>query len=313
MSRVSIVIPVYCEEATLPILFDRLQLVFPDGSSDTEFEFVFVNDGSTDASLKILGEFANREPRCRVVSLSRNFGHQSALLAGIHEARGDAVVLMDADLQDPPEIVHDMISEWRKGNEIVYAQRRERRGEGFVKRHSASLFYKLIDYLSDTHLPRNVGDFRLMDRVIVDLLKDMDEKSLYLRGMSAWLGFNQSAVLFDRDPRAAGDTKYSVKKMITLATDAILSFSEKPLRLVTRLGLVVTLMSFMWGAYLLVAILFTNHRNLSGWPSLILTILFLGGVQLISLGLVGEYVSRIYRETKARPLYIVDRKRSTLK
>lgn len=310
MKLISIVLPVYCEEASLPLLFTRLREIFVDGSSDSTYEFVFINDGSTDASLSMLTDFASREPRARVATFSRNFGHQSALLAGLTIAKGDAVVLMDADLQDPPELVHDMIEKWRGGADIVHAQRRERHGEHFLKRMTAALFYRLLDYLSDTTLPRNVGDFRLMDRIVVDQLVAMNEKSIYLRGMSAWLGFTQDVVIFDRDPRVAGTTKYSARKMLGLAGDAILSFSEKPLRLVTRLGLVVTFLSFLWGTYLFLATLFTNHRNLSGWPSLILSILFLGGVQLICLGIVGEYVSRIYREAKGRPLYIIDQRKS---
>lgn len=310
MKLVSIVLPVFCEEATLPTLFERLRNIFTDESAATEFEFIFIDDGSTDSSLAMLTDFATREPRARVVSFSRNFGHQSALLAGLTEARGDAVVLMDSDLQDPPELVFKMIEKWRDGVDIVHAQRQERRGENLVKRATAAMFYRFLDYLSDTQLPRNVGDFRLMDRVVVDHLVSMKEKSIYLRGMSAWLGFSQDVVLFDRDPRLAGTTKYSVQKMIGLATDAILSFSEKPLRLVTRLGMAVTALSFLWGVYLFVATVFTDHRNLSGWPSLILTILFLGGMQLICLGIVGEYVSRIYREAKGRPLYIIDHRKS---
>lgn len=311
MNLVSIVLPVYCEEDTLPTLFARLGEIFIDRPSDVTFEFVFVDDGSHDASLRMLTEFAAREPRCRVVSFSRNFGHQAALLAGLSEARGDAVVLMDADLQDPPELVHGMIEKWRGGADIVHAQRRERRGENFLKRATAALFYRLLDYLSDTNVPRNVGDFRLMDRVVVDHLVAMTEKSIYLRGMSAWLGFNQQMIVFDRDPRVAGNTKYSMRKMVGLATDAVLSFSEKPLRLVTRTGLIVTFLSFLSGLLLLLATLLTNHRPNSGWPSLILTILFLGGVQLVCLGIVGEYVSRIYREAKGRPLYIIDRRKSS--
>lgn len=311
MKKVSIVVPVYCEEQILPRLFDRLQEVFPRVRRGISFEFLFVDDGSTDRSLAMLRAFAERESRARVVALSRNFGHQSALLAGLNEAGGDAIVLMDADLQDPPELVHEMIAEWIKGSDVVYAQRRQRAGEGWFKRVTASMFYRLLDYLSDTKLPRDVGDFRLLDRIVVDHLKDLGEKSLYLRGMSAWIGFTQTAVVFDRQARSAGETKYSAKKMMALATDAILSFSEKPLRLVTRIGLIVMTLSFAWIIYLVVDLAFSGGRAITGWPSLIVTVLFLGGVQLLSLGVVGEYVSRVYRETKGRPLYIIDRRKST--
>lgn len=311
MKSVSIVFPVYCEEETLPVLFDRLTSLFPSSRGDVSFEFVFVDDGSTDRSGVLLAEYTATDPRARVVSLSRNFGHQAALLAGIHEARGDSVVLLDADLQDPPELIDELIARWNEGFDIVYAQRRERTGEGWFKRGTAALFYRLMSWLSDTEIPRNVGDFRLMDRVVVDCLRDMGERSLYLRGMSAWVGFRQTAVQYDRDARHAGSTKYPVRRMVGLAADAILSFSERPLRLVIRLGMFVTVASLVWGLYLLLATLLSDYSGLSGWPSLILTILFLGGAQLLCLGIVGEYVSRIYREAKGRPHYIVDRRRST--
>lgn len=311
MKTVSIVFPVYCEEESLPALFERLGALFPASRGDVRFEFVFVDDGSTDRSRQHLEAFAAGDPRARVVALSRNFGHQAALLAGLHEARGDAVVLMDADLQDPPELVDELIEQWNAGFDIVYAQRRERAGDRMLKRATASIFYRLMSWLSDTNIPRNVGDFRLMDRVVVDCLRDMGERSLYLRGMSAWVGFRQTAVQYDRDARHAGTTKYPLRRMIALATDAILSFSERPLRLVTRMGMLVTLASLVWGVYLLAATLLSDYSGLSGWPSLILTILFLGGVQLVCLGIVGEYISRIYREAKGRPLYIVDRRRSS--
>jgi dolichol-phosphate mannosyltransferase len=217
---------------------------------------------------------------------------------------------MDADLQDPPELIPTMIQEWKSGSEVVYAKRRERKGDSFFKRVSAKFFYLLIDWLSDTKLPRNVGDFRLMDRVIIDQVKNLPEKSLYLRGMVSWVGFKQTAVEFDRDARFAGSTKYTISKMINLAVDALLSFSERPLRLVTRLGLLMTLFSFSAVVYLLFSVLFKPSQGTSGWLSIIATVLLLGGVQLVCLGIVGEYVSRIYRETKGRPLFIIDEKRS---
>lgn len=311
MRTLSIVFPVYCEEESLPALFQRLRDVFPATRDDLGFEFVFVDDGSTDSSRDLLRAFAASDTRVRLLMLSRNFGHQSALLAGLHEARGDAVVLMDADLQDPPELVNELIAQWNSGNDIVYARRVERTGERWIKRFSASLFYRCISYLSDTEIPRNVGDFRLMDRVVVDCLKDMGERSLYLRGMSAWVGFRQTAVTYSRDSRYAGHTKYPMRRMVALATDAILSFSDKPLRIVTRFGLLVTMASVVWGVYLFVVATFADYQGLSGWPSLTLTILFLGGVQLMSIGVVGGYIARIYRETKGRPMYIIDRRQST--
>ena len=312
MIDISIVIPVYNEELTLAELHDRLTAVFTDQLSDLSAEFVFVNDGSSDRSLEMLKTFAKSDSRFKIVTFSRNFGHQPALFAGIRTASGDAVVVMDADLQDPPEVIVDLVAQWRLGSDVVYAQRKDRKGESFFKRASASLFYRLINWLSDTDLPRNVGDFRLMDRRVVDILSASEEKSLYLRGLGAWVGFQQTAVEFDRDARFAGETKYSLKKMIHLASDAVLSFSEKPLRIVTRLGLVITGFAFLILLVFFASLPFGSANRVPGWLSIVTVILVLGGAQLICVGIVGEYVSRIYREVKNRPLYIIDKRQSNL-
>ena len=312
MVDISVVIPVYNEELTLEELFSRLMKLLENDLSSYEVEIIFVNDGSRDRSLEMLHEFNRSDARCKVLSFSRNFGHQAALLAGIRTAVGKAVVVMDADLQDPPEVIQQLVGDWKLGSDVVYAQRRDRKGDGVFKRWSASAFYKIIEWLSETHLPRNVGDFRLMDRRIVDLIVQTEERSLYLRGLVSWVGFKQTAVVFDRDPRFAGETKYSLTKMINLASDAILSFSDKPLRIVTRVGLIVTGFAFSLLMFFLASIPFGYSQRSPGWLSIVTVLLFLGGVQLISLGIVGEYVSRIYREAKRRPLYIVDSKSSTL-
>ena len=311
MIDISIVIPVYNEEQTLTELYSRLLNVLDNDLSMCSTEIIFVNDGSRDKSLEMLHEIHESDARCRVLSFSRNFGHQAALLAGIRHATGQAVVVMDADLQDPPEIIRRLVDEWNKGSDVVYAQRADRKGESIFKRWSATMFYKVIEWLSETHLPRNVGDFRLMDRRIVELVSQTDERSLYLRGLVSWFGFHQTAVEFDRDPRFAGETKYSLTKMINLASDAILSFSDKPLRIVTRLGLVVTAFSFLLLTVFIASIPMGASHRAPGWLSILAVVLVLGGVQLICLGIVGEYVSRIYREVKNRSLYIIDYKAST--
>lgn len=306
MQKISVVIPVFNEEDSLPELFRRLLALQGSASIEIEYDFILVNDGSSDSSLQLINDQVKAHPSFKVLSFSRNFGHQAALLAGITHASGDAVVAIDADLQDPPEIIHELVAEWMLGSDVVYAERRQRNGESMFKKTTASMFYGLIDWLSETHLPRNVGDFRLMDRRVVNLLIAMPERSLYLRGLVAWVGFKQTAVLYDRDARHAGETKYSMKKMLNLATDALLSFSEKPLRIVTRLGFAVTTLAFFLLGFFLVTAYWGPDEQVHGWLSMIFAVLFLGGIQLICLGIVGEYVSRIYREVKGRPMYIID-------
>jgi glycosyltransferase involved in cell wall biosynthesis len=310
MKLISIVIPIYNESLLLNELLQRLDSVRTQFGEDYHSEVIMVDDGSTDDSLQILHNAAMSQANIRVVALSRNFGHQSALLAGISVARGDAVIVMDADLQDPPELLPELITAWHGGSEVVYAKRRTRAGESVLKKITANIFYRVIDWLSDTKLPRNVGDFRIMDRVVVDHLLAMKEKSLYLRGMVTWLGYTQSEVLFDRDQRFAGTTKYSLKKMLGLASDALLSFSDKPLRIITRIGAMITLSAFILGLYLLTSMILFEDNSSSGWLSLILAVIFFSGVQLVSLGIIGQYLSRIYKETKERPLYLINQKSS---
>lgn len=312
MHNISVVIPVFNEEDSLPELFKRLSTLNDSRPDKYQFEFLLVNDGSSDNSLNLILNQVEKHSSFKVLSFSRNFGHQAALLAGITYAKGDAVVAMDADLQDPPEIIHELIAQWEEGSDVVYAERRQRNGESIFKKATAAMFYGLIDWLSETDLPRNVGDFRLMDRRIVNLLIELPEKSLYLRGLVAWVGFKQTSVLYDRDSRYAGQTKYSLNKMVNLATDALISFSERPLRIVTRLGFLVTMAAFLLLGFFLVTYIWGPDNQVHGWLSMIFAVLFLGGIQLICLGIVGEYVSRIYRESKGRPLFIVDENKSSL-
>lgn len=311
MTLISVVVPVYNEEAVIPELIRRLNDATSSGI-DATFELIFVDDGSSDRSLALLSEFADTNSAIKVVALSRNFGHQSALLAGLNKASGDAVISLDADLQDPPELIPLLIEKWSNGSDIVYAKRRLRRGENRFKLVTASLFYRLLDRLSDTNLPRDVGDYRLISRHVLDELLALQERSLYLRGMVAWTGFRQSTVEYDRESRFAGTTKYPLKKMVGLATDALLSFSERPLRFVTRIGLSITAISFAFLIFVLVTAIFGGGEPVRGWLSVFAAVLTLGGVQIICIGIVGEYISRIYRDTKKRPLYIVDKKRSKL-
>jgi dolichol-phosphate mannosyltransferase len=301
---VSVVSPVYQEEASLQEFHRRLAAAL-DGMDAFDFEIVFVNDGSTDRSLELLREIVTVDPRVRVVDLSRNFGHQVALSAGVDHARGAAVVVIDSDLQDPPEVIPEMIERWREGFKVVYGVRSSRSGETRFKLLTSRLYYGLIDRISEVPLPRQAGDFRLLDRAVVDVLARMPERNRYVRGMVAWVGFPQSAVEYERDPRYAGETKYTLRRMVRLGLDGVTSFSERPLRLATQLGLVVTVLAFALGAWVIVATVADLGGDGRGWPSLMAVVLFLGGVQLLCIGVLGEYLGRVYRETKARPLYVV--------
>jgi len=308
MTTISIVAPVFNESENLHEFFRRLTIVL-DGI-EYESEVIIVDDGSSDDSLQLCKKQSLVDRRFKTISLSRNFGHQSAILAGITHSKGAAIVIMDSDLQDPPELIPDLLAKWKLGVDVVHAQRVERKGESIFKKASAKLFYRLIDWMSDTSLPRNVGDFRLMDRRVVDVLLSLGEKSLYLRGMVSWVGFTQDFISFDRDARYAGTTKYSFSKMSNLALDALLSFSDRPLRVLTQLGLLVTSLSFMLILFFLGSLILGSSTPERGWLSIVLISLFLGGVQLICFGVLGEYIGRIYREVKNRPLFIIDDRNS---
>lgn len=301
---ISVVSPVYNEQLVIEAFLGRLSDVVAT-IEGCEFEFVMVDDGSSDRSVEVLTKLAATDDRLRVIGLSRNFGHQLAITAGLDHARGDAVVVIDSDLQDPPEVIPDMIDRWRHGFDVVYGVRNRREGESRFKRGTAAAFYRVIDRLADVDLPRDAGDFRLLDRAVVDVVKDMREENRYMRGMVAWTGFSQCAVPYDRAPRAAGDSKYTLRKMVRLAVDGVTSFSDRPLRMATQLGFLVTLGALTWGVIIVLTNLFDPGATIHGWSSLMVTVLFLGGVQLVSIGLLGEYLGRTYREAKRRPLYIV--------
>jgi dolichol-phosphate mannosyltransferase len=300
-----VIAPVYCEERVVGEFYTRAKRALEGLGSEFRHEIVFVNDGSTDSSLNELLALAAADPAVRVINLSRNFGHQVAITAGLDHAAGDAVVVLDADLQDPPEVIGEMVRLWREGNQVVYGVRRARRGEGAFKRVTAGAFYRLLSRLSDVPVPVDSGDFRLMDRRVVDVLKELREESRYIRGLVSWVGFRQCALPYDRDPRFAGRTKFSLRRMLVFALDGISSFSDKPLRFSAHLGMLVTVGALLLMLWVIVGRLLNPSSTIQGWASVMVALLFLGGVQLMSIGVLGEYVGRIFRQTKGRPLYVV--------
>ena len=298
----SIVAPIYNEIDNLPLLYQRIREVMD--STAEPWEFIMVDDGSTDGSTEKIRELAKEDRRVRPVIFARNFGHQIAITAGWDYARGEAVVIIDADLQDPPEIILDLAKKWKEGYEVVYAVRGEREGESWFKLWTASLFYRLIRRITDVDIPLNTGDFRLMDRVVVDVLKTMRERYRFPRGMSAWVGFRQVGVEYKRAARNAGETKYPLKKMLRLALNAFTGFSYFPLQVATYVGFVaagIAILAIPMVVYLRMA----GSQAFFGQATTLISVLFLGGVQLISLGILGEYIGRLYDEAKGRPLYIV--------
>lgn len=300
---VSVIVPCLDEQEVLPETLRRLRQL-AETTPGCAFEFVMVDDGSTDGTMAVLRAAAAADDRVRVLSLSRNFGQQIAVTAGLDIARGDAVVLMDADLQDPPEVVGQMIARWREGFDVVYGQRTSRAGEGWFKRATARGFHRLMNRLSDTPIPADAGDFRLMSRPVVEVLRQMPERHRFLRGLVAWAGFRQTALPYDRPGRFAGTTKYPMRRMLAYALDGLLSFSIKPLRLAIGLGLAAAALALLGIVYALVLRLFTAVW-VEGWTLLFIAVLFLGGVQLVAIGIIGEYIGRIYGEVQRRPLYVV--------
>ncbi len=302
--RYSLVIPIYNEEETLPRLIGRIKSLLR--RLDGETEAIFVDDGSHDGSVKYLRDVAAADPRFRLIELSRNFGHQIAITAGMDAAAGDAVIVMDADLQDPPEVVLDLVAKWKEGFEIVYARRIKREGESWFKRLTASLFYRLLEKMTSVDIPRDVGDFRLVGRKALETFKQMPEHDRFVRGMFGWMGFKQTAVPFERPARAVGKTKYPFWKMMHLAVHGIVSFSEKPLRLALWGGLVISALAVFFGAYAIFAWIFETGV-IAGWTSTIVIVSLLCGINLFMTGIVGLYVGGIHAEVKRRPLYVVDR------
>jgi glycosyltransferase involved in cell wall biosynthesis len=298
----SLVLPIYNEEAVIPALHARLQEFLP--RLGLEAEVLFVDDGSKDHSLELLRALAAREPRYRVVSFARNFGHQAAITAGLDHARGEAIVVMDADLQDPPEVVLEMVARWREGFDVVYGRRRSRAGETRLKLFTAKWFYRIFAAMIPIEVPLDTGDFRLMSRRIVDVLRNLRETHRFVRGLVAWLGFRQTAVLYDRPARLAGETKFPLGKMIRFAIDGITSFSILPLRFATWLGILISILSVgvaVWA----VLTRYVFQASVPGWTTVVVLVSLLAAVQLIMVGILGEYVGRIYEQVKQRPLYVV--------
>jgi polyisoprenyl-phosphate glycosyltransferase len=297
----SIIAPVFNEVETLPHFYERIIKIMEDIGEP--FELVLVNDGSRDGSYTVMRDLHARDPRVHVIDFSRNFGHQIAISAGLDHASGDAVIIIDSDLQDPPEVIPQLIARWKDGAEVVYAQRAKRKGETAFKLMTAAAFYRLIRRITAVNIPRDTGDFRLLDRQVVEALVKMREHHRFMRGLSAWVGFRQEAVTYERQERFAGTTKYPLSKMIRFSLDAITSFSHVPLQLATTFGFTLAFISLIGILVAIVLRIFTGA--IVGQASTLILVLFLGGIQLIFLGIIGEYLGRIYDEVRARPLYIV--------
>jgi dolichol-phosphate mannosyltransferase len=300
--ELSIVVPVYNEEATLPELRRRLVEILPDIGG--EAEIILVNDGSRDGTASMIAAICREDRRFRGVHFSRNFGHQAAVAAGLRYAAGRAIVVMDADLQDPPQLVLTLLAKWREGYEVVYGRHAKREREGWLKRGTAFLYYRFLKQMAQHDVPADTGDFCLMDRRVVDLLNSMPERNRYIRGLRAWVGFRQTAVDFDRPGRFAGEPKYTFRKSLSLAVNGVISLSKAPLRIATWFGLAVSATSFVLAVAFVIEKLTVGVAT-RGWASTVVIILFLGGVQLLTIGIIGEYISRIYDEVKQRPLFVV--------
>lgn len=307
MKKISIVIPMYFEEEVAKECYSRTKKVL-EKLNKYEHEIVFVNDGSKDKTLEILEKIAEEDKNVKVISFSRNFGHQAAVTAGLKYTIGDAVVIMDADMQDPPEVIEDMINLWEQGNEVIYAKRKSRKGETKFKLFTAKMFYKILNGLSNSEIPKDTGDFRLADRKVIDVINSLPEHNKFLRGLFSWVGFKQVPLEYERKERFAGKTKYPLNKMLKLASDGIISFSTKPLKLLGFLGIISVFISIIILIYALLSYLFKLNQLTPGWSSLMVTITFLGGMQLLSIWLISEYIGKIYDESKGRPEYIIDKK-----
>jgi polyisoprenyl-phosphate glycosyltransferase len=300
--RISFVFPIYNEQATIPTLYERMRAVTDPLGERYDVDFVFVDDGSKDDSLSLLLGLRANDPRVAVYSFARNYGHQTAITAGVDVTDADAVIVMDSDLQDPPEVSVELIRAWEEGADVVYAQRRSRQDSAF-KRLTAHAFYWTLSRLAAIDIPRNTGDFRLMDRKVVDQLRRYREHDRFVRGLVAYIGFTQVAVPFDRDARFAGQTGYPLRKMLRLAGDGIFGFSTLPLRFISRAGSVLALLSFLWVVYLVITRLVSPDTLVEGWTFVVAGMFLLGGIQMMMLGILGSYIGRIYIETQNRPLY----------
>lgn len=303
MKKVSIIIPAYNEEESLPMLYERLNKVTSD-LKDYEFEMLFVNDGSKDNTLKIIKKFREKDKRISYVDFSRNFGKEVAMIAGLDYAKGDCVIFIDADLQDPPELIPELIKYWEEGYDDVYARRRSRKGETFLKKFTSKMYYKILQSLTRVEIQKDTGDFRLLDRRCVNALKQLRETQRCSKSMFSWIGYNKKEVLFDRDPRVAGKTKWNYKKLVDLAIDGITSFTTSPLRLSTYLAIPTFLVLIIYFIYVIIKCI-TQSVAIQAFQAIILLVLFFSGIQIMLFGIMGEYLGRIFNETKNRPLYFI--------
>ena len=307
MKKISVVIPMYYEEEVANECYNRTKKVL-NGLEDYDHEIIFVNDGSKDKTLPILKEIATKDEKAKVISFSRNFGHQAAVTAGLKFVTGDCILIIDSDMQDPPELLVDMLKLWEDGNEVIYAKRKTRKGESKFKLMTAKMFYKILNNLSDVEIPKDTGDFRLVDRKVVDVINSMPEHNKFLRGLFSWVGFKQKPIEYERQERFAGKTKYPLKKMLKLASDGIISFSTKPLKIIGGIGIASIFISFILLIYAILSYIFKWNNLASGWTSLMVAITFFAGVQLVSIWMISEYIARIYDDTKQRPEYIINEK-----
>lgn len=307
MKKVSLVVPMYYEEKVVNECYKRLTEVL-QSLENYDYEIIFVNDGSKDRTLELLEEIAANDNKIKILSFARNFGHQCAVTAGLKHVSGDAIVIIDADLQDPPELIPDMLKLWEEGNQVIYGKRKTRDGESTFKLLTAKMFYNTLNALSDVEIPKDTGDFRLVDRQVVDVINSFPEHNKFLRGLWSWVGFKQLPYEYERKERFAGETKYPLKKMLTLASDGIISFSTKPLKFVGALGLISIVISILIMIYAIISFAFKLNNLTPGWTSLMIAITFFAGVQLLAIWIMSEYIARIYDESKNRPQYIIEKK-----
>ena len=308
MKKISLVIPMYYEEDVAYKCYERVSSVLKSIEYKYDYEIIFINDGSKDKTLEILEKIAEEDKKVKIISFSRNFGHQAAVTAGLKDVSGDAIVIIDADLQDPPELIPEMMELWEQGNEVIYGKRKKRKGESTFKLLSAKMFYQTLNALSDVEIPKDTGDFRLVDRKVVDVINSLPEHNKFLRGLFSWVGFKQKAYEYERQERVAGKTKYPLKKMLKLASDGIISFSTKPLKIVGALGITSIIISIIILIYALISYALKLNHLSAGWTSIMVTVTFFAGFQLLSLWIMSEYIGRIYDEAKERPQYIIDKK-----
>ena len=307
MKKISVIVPMYYEEEVAEECYKRLKKVLEGLAENYEYEIIFINDGSKDKTLNILENIAKENKSVKIISFLINFGHQCAVTAGLKYVTGDAIVIIDADLQDPPELIPEMLKLWEDGNDVIYGKRKSRAGESKFKLLTASMFYKTLNALSDVEIPKDTGDFRLVDRKVVEVINSLPEHNKFLRGLFSWVGFKQIPFEYERKERIAGKTKYPLGKMLKLAQDGIFSFSTKPLRIVGTMGIISILISIIILVYSILSYFFNCNELTAGWTSMMVTMNFLGGMILISLWMIGEYVGRIYDETKRRPEFIIEK------